>query len=100
MRWLVDFARKRGEKSMELRLAGEMMDAVEGRGAAVKKREDVAVWLKRTRRSRTSASKLAVTRGPGVPLFLSERLLARTTPIEKYRNIGIRLTWTRVNHHH
>lgn len=41
MRWLVDFARKRGEKSMELRLAGEMMDAVEGRGAAVKKREDV-----------------------------------------------------------
>ena len=41
MRWLVDFARKRGEKSMELRLAGEMLDAVEGRGAAVKKREDV-----------------------------------------------------------
>ncbi|QGG80865.1 30S ribosomal protein S7 [Litorivicinus lipolyticus] len=41
MRWLVDFSRKRGEKSMELRLAGEMMDAVEGRGAAVKKREDV-----------------------------------------------------------
>ena len=41
MRWLGDFSRKRGEKSMELRLAGEMMDAVEGRGAAVKKREDV-----------------------------------------------------------
>lgn len=41
MRWLVDSARKRGEKSMPLRLAGEIMDAVEGKGAAVKKREDV-----------------------------------------------------------
>ncbi len=41
MRWLVDFARKRGEKSMDLRLAGEMLDAAEGKGAAVKKREDV-----------------------------------------------------------
>ncbi|EEZ3329139.1 30S ribosomal protein S7, partial [Escherichia coli] len=41
MRWLVDFARKRGEKSMALRLAGELMDAAEGKGAAVKKREDV-----------------------------------------------------------
>lgn len=41
MRWLVDAARKRGEKSMALRLAAEMMDAAEGKGAAVKKREDV-----------------------------------------------------------
>jgi len=41
MRWLVEYARKRGEKSMALRLAGEMMDAAEGKGAAVKKREDV-----------------------------------------------------------
>lgn len=41
MRWLVDFSRKRGEKSMALRLAGEMMDAAEGKGSAVKKREDV-----------------------------------------------------------
>ncbi|WP_163835730.1 30S ribosomal protein S7 [Spartinivicinus ruber] len=41
MRWLVDAARKRGEKSMALRLAGEMLDAAEGKGAAVKKREDV-----------------------------------------------------------
>lgn len=40
MRWLVDSARKRGEKSMSLRLAGELMDAAEGRGAAVRKRED------------------------------------------------------------
>ena len=41
MRWLVDAARKRGEKSMHLRLAGEIIDAVEGKGAAMKKREDV-----------------------------------------------------------
>ncbi len=40
MRWLVDSARKRGEKSMSLRLAGELMDAAEGRGTAVRKRED------------------------------------------------------------
>ena len=41
MRWAVDASRKRGEKSMALRLAGELIDASEGRGAAVKKREDV-----------------------------------------------------------
>ncbi|MFC6670903.1 30S ribosomal protein S7 [Marinobacterium aestuariivivens] len=41
MRWLVEYSRKRGEKSMALRLAGELIDASEGRGAAVKKREDV-----------------------------------------------------------
>ncbi len=41
MRWLVEYARKRGEKSMRQRLAGEMIDAVDNRGAAVKKREDV-----------------------------------------------------------
>ena len=41
MRWLVDFARRRGEKSMRQRLAGEIIDASQGRGNAVKKREDV-----------------------------------------------------------
>src|SRR6056300_1574878 len=40
MRWLVEAARKRGEKSMVHRLAGEMLEASEGRGSAVKKRED------------------------------------------------------------
>ena len=40
MRWLVDSARQRGEKSMALRLAGEIADAAEGRGSAVRKRED------------------------------------------------------------
>jgi small subunit ribosomal protein S7 len=41
MRWLVDYSRDRGEKSMVQRLAGEIMDAADGKGAAVKKREDV-----------------------------------------------------------
>ena len=41
MRWLVEHSRARGEKSMVLRLAGEISDAAEGRGSAVKKREDV-----------------------------------------------------------
>jgi len=41
MRWLVDAARNRGEKSMAQKLAGELMDASENRGTAVKKREDV-----------------------------------------------------------
>ncbi|XZG71044.1 30S ribosomal protein S7 [Chitinibacteraceae bacterium HSL-7] len=41
MRWLRDAARKRGEKSMDLRLAGELLDAAEGRGGAMKKRDEV-----------------------------------------------------------
>lgn len=41
MRWLVEYSRKRGEKSMRQRLAGEILDAAAGKGAAVKKREDV-----------------------------------------------------------
>ena len=41
MRWIVDAARKRGDKSMALRLANELSDASENKGAAVKKREDV-----------------------------------------------------------
>lgn len=41
MRWLIDASRKRGEKSMAHRLAGELLDAAENKGSAVKKREDV-----------------------------------------------------------
>ncbi|MCW8944928.1 MAG: 30S ribosomal protein S7, partial [Sedimenticola sp.] len=40
MRWLIDASRKRSEKSMAHRLAGELSDASEQRGSAVKKRED------------------------------------------------------------
>jgi small subunit ribosomal protein S7 len=41
MRWMVDYARNRGEKSMAQRLAGEIIDAQQNKGGAVKKREDV-----------------------------------------------------------
>ena len=40
LRWLVGYARKRGEKTMKEKLAGEIMDASNNTGAAVKKRED------------------------------------------------------------
>lgn len=41
MRWLREAARKRAEKSMAQRLAGELLEAAEGRGAAMKKRDEV-----------------------------------------------------------
>ena len=40
MRWLIEASSKRSEKSMALRLAGELMDAAESKGNAVKKKED------------------------------------------------------------
>ena len=40
IRWIIDASRKRGEQTMEDRLSNELMDAVNNRGAAVKKRED------------------------------------------------------------
>ena len=41
MRWIVEAARKRNEKSMDLRLAGELQDASQKKGSAYRKREDV-----------------------------------------------------------
>ncbi|ADY54754.1 SSU ribosomal protein S7P [Syntrophobotulus glycolicus DSM 8271] len=40
LRWLVEYARKRGEKTMEEKVAGELMDAANGVGGAYKKKED------------------------------------------------------------
>jgi small subunit ribosomal protein S7 len=40
MRWLIDYSKSRGEKTMVEKLAGEIMDAASNRGNAVKKRED------------------------------------------------------------
>jgi small subunit ribosomal protein S7 len=40
IRWLIDASKKRNENTMEERLAGELVDAMNGRGTAVKKRED------------------------------------------------------------
>jgi small subunit ribosomal protein S7 len=41
MKWLIDYSRERGEKSMANRLAGELADAYANRGNAIKKKEDV-----------------------------------------------------------
>jgi small subunit ribosomal protein S7 len=40
IRWIIGFARARGEKTMAAKLAGELMDAASGRGAAIKKKDD------------------------------------------------------------
>ena len=40
IRWLINYAQSRGEKGMQAKLAGELMDASQGRGSSVKKRED------------------------------------------------------------
>jgi small subunit ribosomal protein S7 len=40
MRWLIDYSKGRGEKTMQEKLAGEIIDAANNRGNAVKKRED------------------------------------------------------------
>ena len=40
IRWLISFSRARGEKSMSAKLAGELIDAANGRGSSVKKKED------------------------------------------------------------
>ncbi len=41
LRWLVGYARERGERTMEQKLAGEILDAHQGRGNAIRKREDI-----------------------------------------------------------
>ena len=40
IRWLIDYSRRRGEKTMRDRLAGEILDAAAGKGSSIKKRED------------------------------------------------------------
>jgi len=40
LRWIISYARSRGEKTMQERLAGELLDAANNRGSAVKKKED------------------------------------------------------------
>lgn len=54
LRWLVTFSRKRGEKTMEERLANEILDASNNTGSAVKRKEDMHKMQKQTRRSLTT----------------------------------------------
>ena len=54
LRWLVDFSRSRGERTMAERLAAEIMDAANNTGNTVKRKEDMhQAWPRPTRRSRT-----------------------------------------------
>src|ERR1700755_3000686 len=92
MRWVIEAARDRSEKSMAFRLAHELMDAAENRGAAVRKREDTHRmaeankafahyrWESRPAPEPASTEAGRPQRKPTV---------ARGTPIERYRNIGI-----------
>lgn len=57
MKWLINYSRKRGEKTMKEKLAGEMVAAAKGEGAAVKKKRIRTKWLRLTKRSLTSDSK-------------------------------------------
>ncbi len=50
LRFIVNYARLRGEKTMEERLANEILDASNNTGAAVKRREEMHKWQKRTKR--------------------------------------------------
>src|SRR5688500_18747088 len=75
MRWLKESARKRGEKSMAQRLANELLEAVEGRGGAMKKRDEVhrmAEANKAFSHFRFSAARS--------PQFLTARDVDRTPP--------------------
>src|SRR5262252_7435312 len=79
MRWLIEAARERSEKSMAFRLAHELMDAAENRGAAVRKRED-------THRMAEANKAFAHYRWERIE---EHTAVPRATPIERYRNIGI-----------
>ena len=69
---------------MQARLAGEILDAIEQRGAAVKKREDVH----RMAEANKAFSHFRLTVLAASPVFW-RITVARTTPINRYRNIGI-----------
>jgi small subunit ribosomal protein S7 len=58
MRWLVDFARKRGEKSMALRLAANCWTLLKAKALQLRSVKTCTVWLKLTKLSRTTASNL------------------------------------------
>ena len=51
LRWLTTYSRKRGEKTMEERLAGEILDALNNAGGACKKKEETHKWQRQTKLS-------------------------------------------------
>lgn len=79
MRWLVDYARKRGEKSMALRLAGELLDAAEARVLQSRSVKTFTVWLKPTKRSRTTASNSSINHFARALWLVLQQLTATVT---------------------
>ena len=86
IRWIVGYARQRREKTMSERLAAELMDAGNGLGAAIKRKDDLRRWPRATERSRTTggddrlAGGSAATGGvpaPGPPTHLRRRRCGR-----------------------
>ena len=73
MKWIVDCAVKRNEKTMRERVAGEILDAFNNKGNAVKKEKKLIKWLRLIELS----------------LILDGNNMSRAHPLEKYRNIGI-----------
>ena len=57
LRWLTMFSRKRGEKTMEERLANEILDAANNTGASVREKKICTRWQRQTRRLLTIVSK-------------------------------------------
>lgn len=61
LRWLVNYSRNRGEKTMEERLAAEIIDASNNTGASVKNVKIRTKWLKRTKRLLTTVGRIQFT---------------------------------------
>ena len=98
MRWLKESARKRGEKSMAARLANELLEASEGRGGAMKKRDEVHRMAEANKAFSHFRFLVRAFCPPGRSSGLSPTLGAAPAfgvnhvpqdPIERYRNIGI-----------
>ena len=73
IRWIVDASRKRNEKSMTDRLANELVDANENKGASIKKKKILIKWRRRIGHLRT----------------IDGKIMTRVTNLQDYRNIGI-----------
>lgn len=68
LRWLVNYARLRGEKTMEDRLANEILDAANNTGGAVKNVRTLTKWLKQTKHLLTTVGKMKAFYPECVPL--------------------------------
>jgi hypothetical protein len=79
IRWLIDYARKRNEKTMAERLANELLDAANNRGTAVKKREDTHKMAEANKAFATTAGKTATDAGLRPACMAREHKIEATT---------------------